>query len=109
MGYVNVVCACHKVRSVGSSLVPKVAFQRTMYRRMSEGSADTVSLTHDSITRLEGIGFECSMKGTKHTPWDVRYAELIEFKVQSTEPQTTFEARHSQGARACFVNRKSTI
>lgn len=65
-----------------------VAFQRTMYRRMREGKGDTVSLTQDRIRRLEDIGFEWSVRGSKLSPWELRFNELVNFRVSvcSTKP-----------------------
>jgi hypothetical protein len=69
-----------------------VAFQRTMYRRMREGKGDTVSLTQDRIRRLEDIGFEWSVRGSKLSPWELRFNDLVNFRVSACRTKAPIAA-----------------
>lgn len=59
-----------------------VSIQRTLFRKISEGSAESSSLTTERIRKLDEIGFEWLATDHRSVPWETRYQVLMEFFVR---------------------------
>lgn len=64
--------------AANKSLGNWVSTQRTQYRLRQNGK--TSNITADRVQKLEEVGFEWEVKKPA-CPWDVRYKELVEFKL----------------------------
>lgn len=61
------------------SLGKWVNFQRTGYKRMQEGSKNTLGMTQERVELLNEIGFTWKVAPSP-VPWEMRFLQLKEFK-----------------------------
>lgn len=57
-----------------------VSGQRKNYKLLQAGSGKTTPMTMDRARRLMDVGFEWTAKNPRHLMWEVRFAELKDFK-----------------------------
>jgi hypothetical protein len=58
-----------------------VSIQRSLYKRLRDGTDESSTLTEDRIQKLDDIGFEWTSADHRSIPWELRYQELVEFVV----------------------------
>lgn len=57
-----------------------VSGQRKNYKLLQAGSGKTTPMTMERARRLMDVGFEWTAKNPRHLMWEVRFAELKDFK-----------------------------
>ena len=61
--------------------MPSVSAQRKNFKLLEANSAKSTPLTLERAQRLMDAGFEWTAKNPRHLMWEVRFAELKDFKV----------------------------
>lgn len=84
MAVACVLSACGSWRKAHLSIFSVsilVSAQRKNYKLLEANSAKSTPLSMERAQRLLDVGFEWTAKNPRHLMWEVRFAELKDFKV----------------------------